>query len=167
MKNIITALILCGGLLSASGNFTIVDTGVVENVTTAKVQALAVTEQKEYIKVKIKDGGVLRTMLVEKKRPKLEARSISSNSKQKPAKLDKLNSKVGIIVSFKDKTTDIDTFASRYNIKLKTKMKIGYYIFENSTSYTDIVLIQNILADDTNNKIDTIRPNWPMDVVIQ
>lgn len=167
MKNIITALVLCGGLLSASGNFTIVDIGVVENITTDRVEALSVTDKKEYVKVKVKDGGVNRTIFVEKKKNKIEAYSTNSTSKQKPAKLDKLNSKVGIIVSFKDDTTDIDTFASRFNIKLKVKLEVGYYIFENSSAYTDIVLIQNILSDAISSKIDTIRPNWPMDVIIQ
>ena len=167
MKNIITALVLCGGLLSASDNFIIVDRGVVENITTAKVQALAATEQKEYVKVKVKDGGVERTILVEKKESVKEVNLVNSASEQKSSELDKLNSKVGFIVKFKDNISDIDAFMAKFDIKLKEKLSIGYYIFENTSNDSDIVLMQNILSDEIANKIDTIRVNWPMDVSIE
>jgi hypothetical protein len=65
----------------------------------------------------------------------------------------------GIVIQFTDpETVDIETFEEKYRLKLKSKMVIGYYIFQNRSKLSDIALIEKILKEETG--IKTLKPNW-------
>ncbi len=73
--------------------------------------------------------------------------------------------KEGILVDFSDDFLDTQKFADEFNISLKEKLSIGYYIFENSSNLNDEKLIEEILLSNYQKNIKTIRPNWKMGVV--
>jgi hypothetical protein len=65
----------------------------------------------------------------------------------------------GIIVAFKNPSQiSISEFETKYGLKLKTKMVIGYYIFDNLTSQSDMEIVAEIIANENNVK--TVKPNW-------
>lgn len=65
-----------------------------------------------------------------------------------------------IIVAFKKGVNmDIAAFSAKYNIILHKKLSIGYYIFQNRSSFSDIELISKIQKEN-RNRIKTVRPNW-------
>ena len=69
--------------------------------------------------------------------------------------------KEGVIVSFSDESKlSLNEFESKYGLKLQTKMRIGYYIFENISSKTDVQIVKDIIQNETNVK--TVKPNWKM-----
>jgi len=72
--------------------------------------------------------------------------------------INKLESKRGIIVKFKNSNTSIDDFELKYGLKLKYKMQTGYYIFNNISDKSDVEIIKQIITDETN--ILTVKPNW-------
>ena len=66
----------------------------------------------------------------------------------------------GITIAFKKGTKiNIKEFEKKYNLTLKKKLVIGYYIFQNRSSLTDIKLILKI-AQENRKIIKTVRPNW-------
>lgn len=66
----------------------------------------------------------------------------------------------GIIVEFKkDSKVNVAQFAKKYNLKLKKKLIIGYYIFSNKSSLPDVKLISKI-SQESRDIIETVRPNW-------
>jgi len=67
----------------------------------------------------------------------------------------------GIIVLFKSSSVDIKKFSNEYNLKLKKRLSIGYYIFKNESNLNDIELISKITKEE-KNIIKTIRPNWAL-----
>ncbi len=68
-------------------------------------------------------------------------------------------SKEGIILAFKNPThITISEFETKYSLKFKTKMTIGYYIFENHSSRSDMEIVSDIIANENN--IKTVKPNW-------
>jgi hypothetical protein len=102
--------------------------------------------EKSYTTVTILDKGVKREISVSKK--------ISTSNKS-----NQLNSKEGIIVSFKNPSQiTISEFETKYGLKLKTKLVIGYYIFQNISKYSDVQIVGNIIENETN--IQTVKPNW-------
>lgn len=168
MKYIITIFILCNSMVQAANTFEVVDSGIVKSDGDIfpKMMSTFSLEKKKYVKVKIKDAGSERTILIEEKKSVPVVSASSSELKKESLKLDKLHSKVGVIVKFINDNIDIDTFVAKFSLKLKIKSVVGYYIFDNISTDSDIVVIQNILSDEMSSDIDTIRANWPMDVSI-
>ncbi len=70
----------------------------------------------------------------------------------------------GIIISFKEKSTDISSFASKYKLKLKKRLSAGYYIFVNNSDISDIDLIKKI-SNESRDLVKTIRPNWGLGMI--
>ena len=74
---------------------------------------------------------------------------------------EELLKKEGVIVSFTDESKlSLNNFESKYGLKLQTKMRIGYYIFNNLSSKTDVQIVKDIIQNETNVK--TVKPNWKM-----
>jgi len=171
MKKVLSIVIIGVSMIGAA-TLEIVESGIVDSSELVSVKAMDENiEEKlsiEYKEVKVKDGGVEYTEKVEviKKSPSTKT-SVQVNSKKfkEDVPLDKLNSKIGVILEFKNSMIDIKTLEERFGLKLKEKLEIGYYIFENVSSLTDVLLVSKILASDMNNEIETIRPNWPLEVV--
>lgn len=106
-----------------------------------------------YTKVIIMDKGVKRTVLIPKD-------NIAKN-KMNTMKAEQATSKDGVIISFKDSSkTSISVFEAKYNLKLKHKLVIGYYIFTNLSKFTDVQIVEEIIKNETN--IETVKPNWRM-----
>lgn len=117
-------------------------------------------EEKNYTKVTIKEGGINRTVLVED--VSNSALPTSDDNTTKILKRNKLHSRVGLIVDFKDKNVNIEEFAIQYDLKFKRKMSIGYYIFENKSTQEDIEIVKAILSTKMKDSIITIKPNWSL-----
>lgn len=99
----------------------------------------------------ILDKGVKRTMNIQ----------TEGTAKNKAYSTNQLTVKKGILVSFKNITNvSIDDFEKKYGLKLKEKMIIGYYIFDNNSNYSDVEIIEKIIADEVN--IKSVKPNWKM-----
>ncbi len=75
---------------------------------------------------------------------------------------NKLNSKDGLLIKFSDNSIEISLFEKLFNVTLKEKLRIGYYVFMNNSSLSDMALIQKILASSEGKNIETIKPNWKM-----
>ena len=106
-----------------------------------------------YTKVIIMDKGVKRTVLI----PKDDA----VNSRKSPMKAEQATSKDGVILKFKDPSqTSISAFEAKYSIKLKHELASGYYIFTNTSKFTDVQLVEEIIKNETNAA--TVKPNWKM-----
>jgi len=96
------------------------------------------------------DNGVERKINLPTVSSNLQARMVIGKRKEAP----------GIVVSFKkDAKVNIAQFAKKYNLKLKKKLIIGYYIFANKSSLPDVKLIYKI-SQESKNIIKTVRPNW-------
>ena len=73
------------------------------------------------------------------------------------------SSKDGVIVEFNDNSVvDIAAFAAKYNLEFKKKLVIGYYIFLNKSSKTDLEIVDDIMKNESN--IKTLKPNWKLNV---
>jgi len=111
---------------------------------------LAKDTQINYEQVTILDKGVKRTINME-----IDSAIKNGYSTKQVIK------KNGILVNFKNITdVTIADFEKKYGLRLKEKMIIGYYIFDNISKYSDVEIIQNIIADETN--IKSVKPNWKM-----
>ena len=75
---------------------------------------------------------------------------------------NKLNSKDGLLIKFSDNSIEISLFEKQFNVTLKEKLRIGYYVFMNNSSLSDMALMQKILASSEGKNIETIKPNWKM-----
>jgi len=93
------------------------------------------------------DNGVKRKISIDTPTNGIKARMIDSVQEKKE-----------IIVAFK-KGADINEFAKKYNLELKSKLAKKYYIFKNNSSLSDTELIAKILQKDIKT-VSTIRPNW-------
>ena len=143
--NIVTVIGVLGGNLLA---FEPIDKGSL-NITLESENSSAIKTKLK----KIRDSGVERNLLLPT--PKIDSNSIN--------KEDNLKIKKGLIISFTSKNIDIESFATEFNLKLKERLKIGYYIFKNSSKLSDTSLINSILKWDRKSQIiKTIRPNWKM-----
>ena len=72
-----------------------------------------------------------------------------------------LSSKEGFLIVFVD-DSKIAAFETRFDVKLKEKLQIGYYIFENHSNFSDVELMNMILSSSEGKNIETIKPNWKM-----
>ncbi|SFV51060.1 hypothetical protein MNB_SV-12-1127 [hydrothermal vent metagenome] len=124
------------------------------NITILETMSATPTE---VTRVKVKDSGVESFVLV----PKANSNNIGTLS---PNMDDKLNSKKGLIIAFKDKNVDIAPLEALFNISLKEKLQSGFYIFKNLSGLSDVALIEAILKSDSQDMIKTLRPNWEMGV---
>lgn len=168
MKKLLYISILGCTLLSA-GTMEVVSEGKVKSEELIQIKTNTVEQNtKEYQKVMIKDGGITREVHVEiKDKEKILSNVNKDNTNIKKNKLDKLNSHVGLLVKFKTKPVNLDAFSSKFGLKLKAHMKeIGYYVFENKSAIVDIEIVSNILQSNIANNIMTVKPNWPMDTVL-
>jgi len=101
--------------------------------------------QNSYIQKIIKENGTIRKINI---------------SKIKYRTFDK---KEGLILSFKaQNSSSIENLENRYSIKLKHKLSVGYYIFDNNSDLNDIELVENIIENEDN--IRSIKPNWKLNV---
>ncbi len=65
----------------------------------------------------------------------------------------------GVLVAFKNTSLlSVSEFETRYGLKLKSKMAIGYYVFENRSGRDDAEIITDIIAH--GNNVKTVKPNW-------
>lgn len=72
-----------------------------------------------------------------------------------------LEAKKGVLIHFKKGAkVDIGALEATYGLKLKEKLKSGYYIFDNLSAYSDVELIHTIMKNERKN-ISTVKPNWP------
>ena len=164
MKTVLIISILTTVLINANSLLEVlsvedIDSQELENRRMIEVESQAIQKAK-YQEVQIKDNGVNQTILVEVKK-NLEGNSSLSVETEVNSEL---SSKDGLIVDFYINPNSLDEFESTFNIKIKEKLKIGYYIFENNSQLSDILLIESILKSDNQNLIKTIRPNWKMGV---
>lgn len=75
--------------------------------------------------------------------------------------VENTDNRQGLILSFKDiSEVSIAEFEAKYDLKLKTKLVIGYYIFENKSSKSDVEIVGKIIENEAN--IKTVKPNWKM-----
>ena len=105
--------------------------------------------------IKVREGNSTRNMVVP-----IEEREVTTLTRASALE-SKLNSKDGFLIVFVD-DRDIKAFEIRFNVKLKEKLQIGYYIFENHSKFSDIELMNTILASSEGKNIETIKPNWKM-----
>jgi hypothetical protein len=110
--------------------------------------------EKNYTEVIILEKGVKRKIVI----PQTD----KSLNKFTPYSSKKLTEKKGLLVVFDHplSKSEIEEFEAKYDLKMSYKLIIGYYAFENLSSYSDIELIKNII--DKENNIKTIKPNWKM-----
>ena len=97
------------------------------------------------------DNGVKRVIsMPTQKVPAFQARAVGSVKRDGP----------GFIIAFKKgANVDIKAFMKKYNLKLKKRLVIGYYIFVNQSTLPDVKVMYKIMQE--NKKIiKTIRPNW-------
>ena len=122
--------------------------------TSAFAQKVKIEEmQKNYTEVIILEKGVKRKINIPKD-DKIKNTLSSYSAKE-------ATSQEGIIVSFKKLAQiSISEFETRYGLKFKTKLVIGYYIFQNISEHSDIQIVEDIMKNETN--IETVKPNWKM-----
>lgn len=97
--------------------------------------------------ITIIDNGVERKISVPAKADGAQARMVASKSN-------------GIIVAFKKGAkVDITAFTNKYQLQLKKRLSIGYYIFINNSMRSDLELMSTIQKEN-RDRLKTIRPNW-------
>lgn len=105
-------------------------------------------------KVMVMDKGIKRFVYI----PKTEN---NQSSEKYTYSYSEPQLKKGMIVKFKKHSkTSIDVFESKYGLKLKHKMRSGYYIFENVSENTDAEILNRIIADEKS--VETVKPNWKL-----
>lgn len=125
--------------------------------TQTKIESKALikesSEKKE--KVKIKDGGVEQTITLPVAQPGkgLVNRSVDENASQS-----------GIMIKFSKKDIDPAQLEAQFGLKVKTKLKSGYYIFENQSTQSDAAIIEEMLGSSYNSTIQTVRPNTKLNM---
>ena len=128
------------------------------NVEKSDVKKLGgkVSQDLKFELIKIKENNTTKNMLVP-----IESVDLTGVSRQSLVDTQ-LNSKDGLIIVFIDKNIDIEAFEISFNVKLKEKLQIGYYIFENNSKFSDVVLMNTILKSKQGQNVETIKPNWKM-----
>lgn len=109
------------------------------------------TMGKNYTEVTILDKGVKRIIHIPKES--------NLTSKVGTYTISKIAPKEGVMVSFADNAVlSISEFETKYGLKLKEKLAIGYYIFENISDKSDTEIINDIINSESN--VRTVKPNW-------
>ncbi|MBD3793542.1 MAG: hypothetical protein IE889_05200 [Campylobacterales bacterium] len=100
--------------------------------------------------MKIKDGGVEQTITLPVAQPRkgLLNRLVDENASQS-----------GIMIKFSKKDIDPAQLEAQFGLKVKTKLKSGYYILENQSTQSDAAIIEEMLGSSYNSTIQTVRPN--------
>jgi len=112
---------------------------------TASIKESQKSHSTQKTNMTVLDKGIKREIAVDK------SQSISKKS----------STTNGIIVAFKNPSTvSISEFESRYSLKLKSKLKIGYYIFNNHSGRGDMEIISEIIA--SSKEVKTVKPNRVM-----
>jgi len=135
------------------------------NIKKSEIKKLAIQKSRatkpknlNFKLIKVREGNRTKNMIVP-----IEDVTLTGITQQS-ALNSKLNSKDSLLITFIDKNTDIEAFEKRFNLKLQNKLQIGYYIFKNSSKFSDIVLMNSILASKEGANIETIKPNWKMEM---
>ena len=111
-----------------------------------------VNRDQNCTEVFIMENGVKRKVLIPNE---------SSKNKLRTSKVNQVSAKDGVLIMFDDASNvNIVEFESRYGLTFVTKMRIGYYVFKNSSKYSDVTIIDQILSNETG--VVTIKPNWKM-----
>ena len=106
----------------------------------------------EYTEMIVLDKGVKRTVRV----PKTDEQK---NSVGTLSMKEGVLSKKGIVIAFKKSSPmDISEIERKYGLKLKKKLVIGYYIFQNVSDKEDMEIVSSIIKNEKN--IKTVKPNW-------
>ena len=127
-------------LVCLFGTFSFADKANKKNTTAA------------YTEMIILDKGIKRTIRVPKT---AEQKSSVGTLSMK----EEVLSKKGIVVAFKKSSKiDISELERKYGLKLKKKLVIGYYIFENVSQKDDAEIVSSIIKNEKNLK--TVKPNW-------
>lgn len=169
MKYLITTFILAHYILNASP-LKVLSKGEIDLSNYPSSINNPATEDinsKKYKKITIKSEGKAKSILVE------IPSSIHDSNMQKvlpyrehntstPPISTLMHAKLGFMIQFKEKPHNLQAFAKKYHLKFKHKMAIGYYIFDNISNNPDTTILADILASEENNKIFTIKPNWPL-----
>lgn len=115
-----------------------------------KLALIALMATASYAEVvTVIDNGVERKINIPTVNSNVQARMIGAKKETS-----------GLIVAFKkDANVDVAEFAKKYNLQLKKKLIIGYYIFVNESTMSDIKLLSKI-SKESRDIIKTIRPNW-------
>ena len=143
MKTVINMMVLL--LLLSSG------------CSAASKQEIIKQNENKYYTIVILENGVIR------KKNILKDKNAKSGFNAYSA--DHLDSKEGIIIKFKNSSkVSINEFEIKYSLKLKEKLVIGYYIFSNESSSSDIEIVSQIINNESN--IKTVKPNWKMKNII-
>ena len=143
MKTVINMMVLL--LLLSSG------------CSAASKQEIIKQNENKYYTIVILENGVIR------KKNILKDKNTKSGFNAYSA--DHLDSQDGIIVKFENSSkVSINEFEIKYSIKLKEKLVIGYYIFSNESSNSDIEIVSKIINNESN--IKTVKPNWKMKNII-
>jgi hypothetical protein len=112
--------------------------------------------QQNYTEVIILDKGIKRTLYIQKENNNTQE---SSKNKMGIYSTKMQESKNGLIISFTDPSKiNIDEFEIQYGLKLKKKLNIGYYIFENVSENSDMQIVSTIISNEKSVK--TVKPNW-------
>jgi len=128
---------------------------VIKNIVISSSILLGILNANEYIKVKENPNDYIQKIIKENE----HIRKINI-SKDKYRTFDK---KEGLILSFNNQNINsIDDLEDKYSIKLKYKLSIGYYIFDNNSDLDDIELVEKIIQNENN--IKSIKPNWKLNV---
>lgn len=127
---------------------------LIVNVSVAASQKVKKEDRDQnYTKVTIMEKGVKRKVLIPNDNT-VKNRANTYSLKQATAK-------EGVLIKFKNPSSvNISEFELKYGLRLKTKMRIGYYVFENVSKFSDIKILENILTNESN--IVTVKPNWKM-----
>lgn len=106
---------------------------------------------KNYTEITILEKGVKRIIHVPK--------DTNMTNKISAYEAKKVARKEGVIVSFyTTEELSISEFETKYGLKFKEKLQIGYYIFDNVSDKIDTQIISEIITNETNVK--TVKPNW-------
>jgi len=111
--------------------------------------------------IQIKSHNKIINIKLEKS---IMTKSTNSKKSYKTSKGETFESDSPILVRF-NKDIDVDSFAKKYGLTLKKRMKIGYYIFQNTSKKDTLEIIESILNNEEN--IESIKPNWKYNMTVR
>ena len=154
MKRYIWSVLALALIVNAS-EFVVSERGVSSQKNVKKERG-KVSKDVSFELIKVKEANRTRSMFIPIADVNLTgvARQIAIDNK--------LNSKDGLLITFTDEKIDIQVFEKDFGLKLKEKLRIGYYVFENNSGFNDVTVMNNILKSTQSNYIEMVKPNWKM-----
>lgn len=125
------------------------------------IEGMASSQKEKYKQNKVLTSSKKMVVIEDgvKREIRLSEESVEKSMYQRTTKV--VAKKEGVVVRFKTVSKDtVGKFESKYQLKLRKKLRIGYYIFDNLSKYSDEEVVRTILKDLHN--IQTVRPNWKM-----